>query len=189
MKKIILASSSPRRKQLLEMIGLQFDVVPSDYEEDMSLKLEPAELAKHLSLKKGETVAKKFPHALIISADTFVLLNGRLFGKAKNAEHAKKMLKELSGKPHLVITGFAIIDTDNKRTVNKHVSTKVWVKDLSDEEIEWYIETGEPIGAAGAYFIQNKGSILIEKIEGDYFNIVGMPIFSLYHELQKFKAK
>ena len=186
MRKIILASFSARRKQLLEMIGLKFEVIHPDFEESMDLNMKPEELAKHLSLKKAEVVAKKFPNVLIISADTFIVLNGKLFGKARNVHHAKKMLKELSGKPHQVITGFTIIDTINKKIINKHVETKVWMKNLTDDEIDWYIKTGEPIGAAGAYFIQNKGSVLIEKIEGDYFNIVGLPIFSLINELKKF---
>lgn len=168
------------------MIGLEFEVVSSDFKENMGLDMKPKELAKYLSLKKAKAVAKNFPDALIVSADTFIVLDKKLFGKAKDANHAKKMLKELSGKLHYVITGFAIIDTTNKKIINKHAVTKVWMKKLSDKEIEWYLETGEPIGAAGAYFIQSKGSVLIEKIEGDYFNIVGLPIFSLIKELKKF---
>jgi len=170
------------------MIGLKFEVVTSDYKENMSLKMEPKELAKFLSLKKAEFVAKKFSDALVVSADTFIIFNNKLFGKAKNADHAKQMLFELKGQPHKVITGFTIIDTTTNKNVSKTVTTKVWMKNLTNQEIDDYIKTGEPIGAAGAYFIQSKGSALIEKIEGDYFNIVGLPIFSLMQELKKFSV-
>jgi len=170
------------------MVGLKFEVVSSDYKEDMSLKMKPKELAKFLSLKKAEFVAKKFSDALVVSADTFIIFNNKLFGKAKNAGHAKQMLSELKGQVHEVITGFTIIETKTNKKISKVVVTKVWMRNLTNKEINDYIKTGEPIGAAGAYFIQSKGSALIEKIEGDYFNIVGLPIFSLTQELKKFSV-
>jgi len=168
------------------MIGLKFEVVASDYKENMNLKMKPRELAKFLSSKKAEAVAKKFSNTLIISADTFIVFKGKLFGKAKTADEAKQMLSELKGQVHEAITGFTIIDTQTKKKISKTEITKVWIKNLTVEEIDSYTRTGEPIGAAGAYMIQNRGAVLIEKIEGDYFNIVGLPIFSVVKELKKF---
>lgn len=186
MKQIILASASPRRKEILERVGLIFKVDPSNIKEDLNLDLEPLELAKYLSLQKAQDVAKRYKDAVIIGADTFVLLNGEILGKPKTKENAKKMLTELSGKCHLVITGFTIIDTKLNKVVTKSAETKVYFKKMSDKEIEDYVETNEPLDKAGAYAIQEKGGIFVEKIEGDFFNIVGLPLFSLIEELKEF---
>lgn len=184
MKKIILASQSPRRKQLLEQIGLKFEIDPSNYEEDMTLKMTPTKLAEHLSLGKAEDVAKRHGDSIIISADTIVAVNEEVFGKPKTPEKAKYMLRKLSGRVHSVITGFTIIDTETNKQIIKSVETKVYFKKLSEKEIDAYIATGEPLDKGGSYAIQGKAALFVKKIEGDYFNIVGLPILAITSELK-----
>jgi septum formation protein len=189
MKKIILASQSPRRKQLLEQIGLKFEIDSSNYEEDMTLKMEPRKLAEHLSLGKAEDVAQRHKDSIIISADTIVAVDNEVFGKPKTPARAKYMLKKFSGKAHSVITGFTIIDTGTNKQITKSVETKVYFKNLSEQEIDLYVATGEPLDKGGGYAIQGKAALFVEKIEGDYFNIVGLPILVLTEELKKFCVK
>lgn len=186
MRKIILASQSLRRKELLERIGLKFEIAPSSYEEDMTLKMTPAKLVEHLSLGKAQDVAQKYNDAIVIGADSIIALGNEVFGKPKTPERAKEMLRELSGRAHLAITGFSIIDTKTGKQVSKSVETKVYFKKLSEEEIDAYVATGEPLDKGGAYGIQMRGGIFVEKVEGDFFNIVGLPIFELVAELKKF---
>ena len=176
MKKIILASTSPRRRELLEKAGLVFEIVPSDYEEDMTLNLIPAELAKFLSRGKAEAVAKNFSDALIISADTFVFIDNKILGKPHTEEKAKITLKTLSGRTHSVFTGFTIIDTKENKIISKAVETKVTFKELSDEMIDQYIKNGNPLQYAGSYTLRDIESKFIEKIEGDSNNIIGLPV-------------
>ena len=186
MKKIILASQSPRRKQLLEKIGLKFEIYPSNYEEDMSLKMEPNKLAEYLSLGKAKDVAQKHKDSIIISADTIVAIDGEVFGKPRTSEKAKYMLQKFSGKAHSVITGFTIIDTETNKQITKSVETKVYFKNLPEKEIDAYIATEEPLEKGGGYAIQGLAALFVEKIEGDYFNIVGLPILALTTELKNF---
>ena len=186
MKKIILASQSPRRKDLLQQVGLKFEIDPSNYEEDMSLKMEPLKLVEYLSLGKAKDVAERHKDAIIVSADTIVTLDGEVFGKPKTAERAKYVLCKFSGKAHTVLTGFTIIDTETNKQITKSVETKVYFKSLSEKEIDAYIATGEPLDKAGGYAIQGLAALFIEKIEGDYFNIVGLPIFPLMEALKTF---
>lgn len=189
MKQIILASSSPRRKALLEMIGLPFKAIESRFKEVMDDNLNHHDLAKKLSLGKAREVAKNYPNAIIIAADTFIVESGEYLSKAHTKEEAKTMLKKLSGKAHKVITGFTIIDTKTDKRLSKSQETKVYFKTLTNHEIDAYIVSGEPIEKAGAYAIQGLGSMLVEKIEGDYFNVVGLPIFSLAKSLEEFGVK
>lgn len=186
MKKIILASQSPRRKDLLKQIGLEFKIDPSNYEEDMSLRVEPRELAEYLSLGKAKDVAQRHKGSVIISADTIVAVDDEVFGKPKTPERAKYMLQKLSSRAHSVITGFTIIDTETNRQISKSVETKVYFKDISEEEMNAYIASGEPLDKGGGYAIQGLAALFVEKIEGDYFNIVGLPILALITELKKF---
>lgn len=188
-KRIILASSSPRRKKLLQMISLKFEVAESKFEEDMNLPMKPHKLACFLSLQKAKHISNDYPKAIIIAADTFVVLGNTLFGKPRSYKEAKLMLHALSGKSHTVITGFTIIDTETKKIASKSVGTKVYFKKLASLEIESYVKSGESIGAAGAYKIQGLASTFVEKIEGDFFNIVGLPISALIKELKKFKVE
>lgn len=185
-KEIILASASPRRKELLELIGLQFKVDPGDYKEDMNLKLSPHELARALSLEKAKSVAGKYNNAIIIAADTFVIIRGQLLGKLHTEEEARRMLVLLDGATHLVITGFTILDTDTGKKISRSVETKVTFKNLTEKEIDAYVKTREPLDKAGAYAIQGLGSILVKRIEGDYFNVIGLPLCPLVECLAEF---
>jgi septum formation protein len=186
MKTIILASASPRRKELLQRIGLKFKVDPSNYEENISSELEPHELAKSLSLEKAKLVAEKHMNALVIAADTFIVFEGKILGKPRTETEAKEMLETISGRQHSVITGFTIIDTENNKALSKAVETKVYIRKLSSNEIDAYVESKEPLDKAGAYAIQGLGSVIVEKIEGDYFNVIGLPLSALAETLKEF---
>ena len=186
MKKIILASASPRRKEILMKTGLKFKVDASEYAEDNGHNLPPRKLAMYLSAKKAKSVAIKYKNAIIISADTFIVFKNRIFGKPRNISNAREMLKLFSGKPHSVITGFTIIDTSENKRVSKTVETKVFFRKLNDKEIESYLRTKESLGKAGAYGIQGMGAMLINKIEGDYYNVMGLPLTALVENLKKF---
>jgi septum formation protein len=183
---VILASASPRRKELLEKIGLNITVDPSHYPEDKHINLNPEELVKSLSVGKAKAVAQKHPNAIIIAADTIGVLRGKIIGKPHTAEEARKMLRMLSGKSHRVITGFTILDSFSKKTVTRTVETRVYIKKLSPAEIQDYVNTGEPLDKAGAYAIQGLGSVIVERINGDYYNVMGLPLNSLSESLKNF---
>ncbi len=185
-RKIILASASPRRKEILEKTGLKFSVDVSDYEEDMELPLKPPQLARFLSSEKAKTIAVKYRNALVIAADTFIVFKGELLGKPHTEKEAKRMLTLLNGKAHSVITGFTIIDTNTKKKLSRSVETRVYFKKMTLKEIEAYVKTGEPLDKAGAYAIQGVGAVIVKKIEGDYFNVMGLPLSSLTETLKKF---
>lgn len=184
MKKIILASTSPRRSEILKNLNVDFKVVGSHIEEKIDEKLYPSEVAKSLAYAKAKDVSKSYNgDFLIIAADTIVVYDS-ILGKPKDTIEAFNMLKLLSGNVHEVITGFAIIDCATGKEFVDYESTNVFFKNLSDEEIEKYILTGEPMDKAGSYGIQGKASLFVSKIEGDYFNVVGLPIFKLGVVLQ-----
>lgn len=185
-KKIILASASSRRKEILEKTGLRFTVDPGNCEEEVCSSAAPRQLARVLSLKKAKAVSGRHKDALIIAADTFIVVKGRILGKPHSAKEARRMLRILSGRKHIVITGFTILDTTLDRKVSRSVETKVYFRHLSPEEIKAYIASGEPLDKAGAYAIQGLGAALIRAIEGDYFNVVGLPLSALGEELKKF---
>jgi len=186
MRKIILASASPRRKEILRKTGLNFSVCTSDYKEDINLSLKPRALAKFLSRKKAETVAHKYKNAIIIAADTFIVFKNRLLGKPHTDKEAEKMLNMLNGKAHSVITGFTIMDTASKKILSRSVETKVYFKKLGRKEINAYVRSKEPLDKAGAYAIQGRGSVFIERIDGDFLNVVGLPLLALTESLRKF---
>lgn len=189
MKSIILASASPRRKKLLKRLGIKFKVEPSDYKEDMKLKLKPKALAKYLSKEKAKAVAKNHKNSIIIGADTFIVLKGKILGKPQTATNAKRMLKNMSGKPHSVITGFTIIDTKRKKTISNAIESRVYFKKLTKKEIDDYVKSREPLDKAGAYAIQEGGAAMIEKVDGDYFNVVGLPLKDLAETLKALNVK
>ncbi len=186
MKKIILASASPRRKELLEKIGLKFEIDSSDVTEDLQSDIPPRELVKKLSMEKAHAVVKKYDDAIIIAADTIGVFEGKIIGKPHTTTEAKKMLNMLNGKSHLVITGYTIIDTKTNKTVSKSVATKVYFRKMTGDEIDAYIKTGEPLDKAGAYAIQGLGALIVEKIEGDYYNVIGLPLSALVVSLKDF---
>jgi septum formation protein len=185
-KPVVLASSSPRRRELLEKTGLKFTVDVAEINEDHGRRMKPAELAKTISLEKAKAVAVRHPGSIIIAADTFGVLGGSLLGKPPDEDGARNMLKRMSGRCHSVVTGFAILDTDTGQYVSKAVETKVYFRKLDDEEIAAYVRTGEPLDKAGAYAIQGRGALLVDKIDGDYNNVVGLPLGSLAQELKRF---
>lgn len=185
MKKLILASSSPRRKEIFSKLRLPFEVEVGDYEEDMTLPLSPAELAQTLSKGKAESVAKNHSDAIVVAADTFIVFGNKVLGKPKTAEKAREMLRMLRGKENNIITGVTIIDTGAKTTLTFDEITKVFMRDMSDSEIEGYVKTGEPLDKAGAYALQELGAIFIEKIEGDFFNAMGLPLATVARKLEE----
>ena len=187
MLRFILASASPRRRELLENIGLKFDILVSTQNEDVLDKNLPPELyCNELSLRKACTSAKniKDKNAIIIAADTIVYSEGLIMGKPKDEKDAYVMLKSLSSKEHKVYTGICVLRKSDGFSVTRSVSTAVKFKDLTDEIIYEYIKTGEPLDKAGAYGIQGKGAVLVKKIDGDYFNVVGLPLSELYDILK-----
>ncbi len=189
-RKIILASTSPKRKELLLQTGLKFEVVSSDYEEDMTLPLPPDELVRFLSKGKGELVALKYKDAIVISADTILYFKGKIFGKPHTKKKAFEMLSELSGHTPSAFTGFTIIDTKNKKIISKAVETKVTFEKLSSKMINEYIKNGKPLKYAGAFTLRDvevRG--FIKKIEGSADNVIGLPIQSVLKELRKFGIK
>ena len=186
MKTIILASASPRRKEILEKTGLKFKVDASDYEEEINYSLRPHELARFLSREKAKAIVNKYTNALIIAADTFIVFKDKILGKPHTEEEAKRMLNMLNNNTHSVITGFTIIDTNDNKKLSGSVETKVYFKKLTMKEIESYINSKEPLDKAGAYAIQGLGAVIVKKIEGDYFNVMGLPLSTLMESLKKF---
>ncbi len=171
---------------MLALTGLTFIVESSNYEEILVPGVNPRLLARRLSSKKAKAVAKKYGNALIIAADTFIVFRDILLGKPSSEREAMRMLGILNGRSHSVITGFTIIDTVTGKSVSKSVETKVWFRKLTKQELASYVRTGEPLDKAGAYAIQGRGSLIVEKIEGDYFNVIGLPLGSLVEALKKF---
>ncbi len=186
MRKIILASASPRRREILGITGLKFTVCKGDYEEDLGLSLRPRELARFLSRKKAESVAHRYKNAIIIAADTFIVFRDKVLGKPHTGKEAERMLRALSGKAHSVITGFTIMDTGGGKRLSKSVETKVCFRKLDKKEISVYVRSKEPLDKAGAYAIQGLGAVFIRKIDGDFFNVMGLPLYALTESLKKF---
>jgi septum formation protein len=184
-KKIILASTSPRRHGLAQQMGLEFEIVPSGYEEDMSMDMGPDELAMALAYGKAKDVAEKTNEGIVLGVDTFISFNGQKLGKPKTEEKARELLKSFSGKELQVYSGVVLIDCETGQEIKDFEVSEVKFKELSDEEIENYIKTGEPLDKAGAFAIQGLGSIFIEKVNGCYANIVGLPIANVYKNLKK----
>lgn len=180
---IVLASNSPRRKELLELAGLAFVTVPSQVEEHIDSKTPIPLVAQTLAEQKAREVAEKNPNNIVIGADTVVVLGNEILGKPKDADDAKAMLMALSGKTHDVYTGVALLLQD--QTITFTSKTEVTFLEMTEKEILDYIKTGEPMDKAGAYGIQGKGGLFVEKIYGDYFNVVGLPIARVVQELKK----
>jgi len=183
---IILASQSPRRYELLKMIGLNFRVRPSHIEEIFNNRLSPVEYALNNAEKKGRSVAKNFPNSLVISADTIVVHKKEILEKPTDETHAREILKKLSGKTHEVVTGFGLSLQSKNKFIFGYEITKVTFRNLSQYEISAYIDTGEPFDKAGGYGAQGVGSLLIKQVEGCYFNVVGLPLANLFSTLDKF---
>jgi septum formation protein len=181
LKSIILASGSPRRKELLERLNIDFDIIVSDLDEDSIEQSKPDDFVEKLAYEKAKSVSMLTnKDSLVIGCDTVVVYNNEILGKPKNNEQAISFLKKLSGSNHQVYSGIAIIDTKSNNKYLSHEITDVYMKELSNDEIAYYIQTGEPFDKAGAYGIQGIGSLFIEKISGDYYNVMGLPLNKLY---------
>jgi len=181
---LILASSSPRRREILENLGFEFEVIPADIDEDF---LEGEDFISHverLALSKAVKVSKSRPEGKIIGADTIVVFEGRVLGKPVDESEAEEMLRLLSGKKHQVITALALVAPSGSRIV-KSETTDVVFYELSREEIRRYVATGEPMDKAGAYAIQGYASAFVRRIEGCFFNVVGLPVWLLFSMLKE----
>lgn len=182
--KLYLASASPRRAELLRQVGVKFEIVIPRVEEIIDQKVPPGQLALSLASLKAHAVADKLGAGVVVAADTLVVHKGKILGKPRNKAEAREMLHLLNNDHHLVITGLHIINLNGGREASSFAETKVWMKKLTAEIIDRYIESDEPFDKAGAYGIQGKAALFIEKIEGCYFNVVGLPL-SLLDDLLK----
>ncbi|MCR9015447.1 Maf-like protein [Aquiflexum gelatinilyticum] len=183
-KKLILASQSPRRKELLKGLGFDFEVRSKDTSEDFPINLDPSEVAGFLSAKKAAAFAHEIvPNEIVLTSDTVVILEGKILGKPANEEEAFEMLFALSGKTHLVTTGITFLTLEKELTLSD--TAKVFFKELSGQEIEYYISNFKPFDKAGGYGIQEWiGFVGVEKIEGSYFTVMGLPIHLVYDVLK-----
>ena len=190
MKRIILASQSPRRKWLMQGIfGDNFEVQISNYEEDNNLEMEPTKLAQMHALGKAKDVSDKNDSGVVIGGDVFVVYQNKVLGKPIDEQDAFNMLKKILGNEVDVISGIAVIDIDNNKEYVEHVITKVRMNSLTDEEIWAYIKTGDSMDKAGSFGMQDKGAVVVEKINGCYSNVVGLPLPTLHKILKKIGIK
>jgi septum formation protein len=183
--RLILASKSPRRNELLEQAGLTFSVIPSDFDESTVALSDPDSYVITLAESKAVDISQKHPAGWVIGADTIVLIDRKILGKPASKEKARDMLQRLSGKTHQVLTGYCICCKKKNRFFSETIKTDVRFKKLSDAEIEWYIQTGEPFDKAGAYAIQGIGTFLVKSINGSYTNVVGLPVCEVIEFLIK----
>ena len=187
-EKFILASSSPRRRELLRQIGLDFDVVPSGVEEDFIDGENPRDHVQRLAEVKAHRVGEMYPRRWVIGADTVVSIDGHILGKPQTDRESYEMLTLLSGREHLVVTGVSVWQGVRDQGKTIAVETSVRFKTLSSQEIKWYIRTGEPFDKAGGYAIQGRGAFMVQRIEGSYTNVVGLPLCELMEVLHQMGA-
>lgn len=188
-RKWILASASPRRKEILERMGISFQVIPAQGEEKVTSE-EPKKVVMELALNKAKEVAEKFEtkeKGAVIGADTIVVCDGRILGKPANRKEAEETLMTLSGRTHQVYTGVALVLIPEKTEYVFYEKTDVSMYHITEEEIKAYVDSGEPMDKAGSYGIQGKGGMFVKEICGDYNNVVGLPAARLYHEIKKFR--
>jgi septum formation protein len=184
-KQLVLASNSPRRRELLNQIQIDYIVDPSNQEEVIDTTLTPDQLVVYLARGKAFDVANRHPNSLILAADTLVVFDKHYLGKPKDANEAEEMLQILSGKTHRVMTGVVLMDTETGKKVETVETTYVTMGSMSKEDLQWYIKSGEPFGKAGAYAIQGLAARFIEKVEGCYYNVIGLPIYRVLHLLKE----
>ena len=179
----VLASKSPRRIELLRQLGFEFDIIPSEIDEDLIQGEPPHEHVIRLAEAKALEIGSRYPDRWIIAADTAVFINGSILGKPKNGDEAVEMLSRLSGQEHLVLTGISAHHVRKEKGGHQAVQTTVKMKVLLPAETRWYVNTGEPFDKAGGYAIQGIGSFMIESIKGSYTNVVGLPLYELVQML------
>ena len=173
---IVLASESTRRVDILRTLGISFSIIPPDIDETKHKDETPQEFVNRIAYEKANKVGKHFPDKWVIAADTIVLLKGKVLGKPKNERDAFNMLKTLRSKWHKVITGYCVLNLLKNIVYRDIVETRVFVRDMTDDEINRYIKTSEPMGKAGSYAVQGKGGYMVKEIKGSYTNVVGLPI-------------
>jgi septum formation protein len=180
-EKIVLASKSPRRAEILKAVGWEFEAFAADVDETRNENEDAINYVKRLATLKAETIARKFPGDLVLGADTVVVSGEEILGQPRDDEDARRMLRLLSGRWHMVLTAVALVRFGNPpRALVEHATTRVLFREMLPDEIDWYVSTEEPRGKAGAYGIQGRGALFIEGIQGDYFNVVGLPIRLTY---------
>lgn len=173
---MILASSSPRRAEILRALGIRFRVVPSRVDETLRRGESPRRYVRRLALEKARAVAERHPKEWVVGSDTTVVVEGKVLGKPRDAAEAKRMLRKLSGRGHYVFSGVALVHRAERSSRASVASTRVFFRPLEKRDIEAYVRSREPFGKAGAYAIQGKGALLVERIEGSYTNVVGFPV-------------
>jgi septum formation protein len=179
-RRLILASASPRRRELLSQIGVVFDVDAAHVDEGDDPRVNAVEKARAVAARhRGED-------AVVLGADTEVVLDGSVLGKPGGEAHAREMLRRLSGRSHAVVTAYALVDCTTGRELVRSVETEVTFRHLTDDDIDAYVATGEPLDKAGAYGIQGRGAVLVDRIDGDYFTVVGLPLADLAAALRDF---
>lgn len=188
-KRIVLASGSPRRRELVRMIGLRFELAVPRVNESSLRRARPSDLVIELALAKALSLIHRFPDALILGADTTVLLDGKILGKPRNRSEAGAMLRALSGRTHTVYTGLALVDVPTGIRETGYEKSLVTMKKLSPAEIRDYVATGEPMDKAGSYGIQGYGAVFIKHINGCFFNVMGLPVARLYDMLMDMSGK
>jgi len=188
-RRLVLASESPRRAQLFRQIGLEFVVRKSGADEENDVPAEPKQHVLALSRRKAEHVAATEPDALVVGADTIVVIDGDILGKPASRQHAFDMLKRLSGRTHRVFTGFTVLDTRSGASVADVEVTEVHFRELEEDEIWRYIDTGSPMDKAGAYGIQDQSAVFVDRINGCFYNVVGFPLARFYLRMREFLAQ
>lgn len=182
--KFILASSSPRRAAYMKELGLEFRKLAPDVDESLRRAESPRAYVRRLALEKANAIAKRHPKSWVVGADTTVVLDDSVVGKPRHPAEARKMLRQLSGRAHRVVSGIALVHADSGVAKNAVSSTRVFIRTLSDKEIRWYVATGEPLDKAGAYGAQGKGGLLVARVEGSFSNVVGFPLEKFYELVQ-----
>ncbi len=182
---LILASASPRREELLRLLGLDFQVIPSRTDETFFINEKPAEHVLRLAENKAHTVAQTHPHAWVLGADTIVVIDGEVLGKPADASAAGRMLEKLSGRTHEVFTGFALMRLAGQVAIKEGVRAAVTFRNISADEKLWYIKSPEPYDKAGAYAVQGLGAFFIKEIQGSYTNVMGLPLCEVVDVLKK----
>ncbi|MDX1582069.1 MAG: Maf family protein [Thermoanaerobaculia bacterium] len=182
---LILASGSPRRRELLESIGLEFEIRTSDVPEELGTDESPVEYVERLAREKAFAIASGVPHAWVIAADTVVYLDREVLEKPADRNHAIEMLGRLAGRTHTVYSGVTLMNHRNGHERTESIRTNVTIAPLDRDTIEWYVDTGEPMDKAGAYAIQGLGAMFVETVEGNYTNVVGLPIPTLFRMMSR----
>ena len=182
--KLILASASPRRREMLRMLGVAFTVLQSDVDESPRAGESPEAYALRLSEAKARAVAAVRPGRWVLGADTIVTIDGELLGKPRTPDEARGMIRKLSGRAHTVITAFTLFNSERAEPIRRAVSSQVRFKEIPDDELEWYVATDEPYDKAGGYAVQGKASVLVAEVHGSWTNVVGLPLCELVEALK-----